>query len=61
MEFAFTPEQEQFRLEVRAFCREQVGPEVRTRLERQRERQGDEQEREPLHRRDRADLPRTDE
>jgi alkylation response protein AidB-like acyl-CoA dehydrogenase len=37
MEFAFTPEQEQFRLEVRAFCRDQVGPEVRTRLERQRE------------------------
>jgi alkylation response protein AidB-like acyl-CoA dehydrogenase len=37
MEFAFTPEQEQFRLEVRAFCREHVGPDVRTRLERQRE------------------------
>ncbi len=37
MDFTFTPEQEQFRQEIRAFCREEVPTDIRTRLERQRE------------------------
>ena len=37
MDFTFTPEQEQFRQEIRAFCREEVPTDIRTRLETQRE------------------------
>jgi alkylation response protein AidB-like acyl-CoA dehydrogenase len=37
MELTFTPEQEQFRQEIRAFCRENVEADVHMRLERQRE------------------------
>ena len=37
MDFTFTPEQEQFRQEIRAFCREEVPHDIRTRLETQRE------------------------
>ncbi|MBX5491889.1 MAG: acyl-CoA dehydrogenase family protein [Chloroflexi bacterium] len=33
MEFRFTPEQERFRQEVRQFCRENVDPDIRKRLE----------------------------
>ena len=37
MDFTFTPEQEQFRQEIRAFCQQEVPKDIRTRLETQRE------------------------